>query len=111
MKAHSELNLAREMKGIKKGFYRCISCKRSMREYVNSLLNRAGELVTEDREKPEVLSAFLPFVFTGKTDLQQPQGPENRGNVRSEEDLTLVEEDQVREHLDKMYIHTCMDPE
>lgn len=105
MKANSELNLAREMKGIKKGFYRCISCNRGMREYANSLLSRAGELVTEDREKAEVLSALLPSVFTGKIDLQQPQVPETRGNVWSKDDLPLVEEDQVREHLDKTYTH------
>ena len=61
------MNLARDLKGNKKGFYRSISCKRSMREYAGLLLSRAGDLVTGNREKAEVLRAFLPSVFTGKT--------------------------------------------
>lgn len=78
---------------------------------MGSLLSRAGDLVTGDREKAEVLSAFLPSVFTGKTGLQQSQVPETRENVWSKEDLPLVEEDQFREQLNKLYIHTSMGPD
>lgn len=75
------------MKRNKKGFYRSISCKRSMREYVGSLLSTAGDLVRGDREKAEALSAFLPSVFTGKTGLQQSQVPETRENIWRKEVL------------------------
>lgn len=82
-----------------------------MREYMGSLMSRTGDLVTGDREKAEVLSAFLPSVFIGKTGLQQPQVPETRENIWSKEDLTLVEEDQFKEHLNKLYIHTSRGPD
>lgn len=41
-KAHMDLNLARDVKGNKKSFYKYISSKRKMKEYVSLLLNGAG---------------------------------------------------------------------
>lgn len=102
-KAHSELTLARDKKGKKKGFYRPVRCSRTMK---GISLSRVGDLVTGNREKAEVLGAFLPSVFTGKTGLQQSQIPETRENVWSKDDLPLVREDQFREHLNKPYTHT-----
>ena len=92
------MNLARNVKGKKKGFYRYINSKRKTSENVGPLLNGAVDLVTNDTEKAKVLSAAFTLVFTGKTGLQESQAPETRGKVWNKEDLTLVEEDQVREH-------------
>ncbi|KAK4810509.1 hypothetical protein QYF61_004289 [Mycteria americana] len=63
-KAHLELNLVRDVKGDKKGFCGFIISKRKTRENVGLLLNGAGDLVTQDMEKAEVLSAFFASVFT-----------------------------------------------
>jgi len=50
-KAHLQLNMLRDMKGKKEGFYRSISSKRKTRGNTGLLLNRAGELVTKSTEK------------------------------------------------------------
>lgn len=49
-------------------------------------------------EKAEVLDALFTSLFTGKTCLQEFQGPEVRGKVWSLKDLPLVGKDQVREN-------------
>jgi len=51
------LNLARDVKGNKKGFHKHLKGKRKSRENVGLLLNVARELVTQDMEKAEVLNA------------------------------------------------------
>lgn len=68
------------------------------------------ELVTKDMQKAEVLNAFFSLVFTVKTGFQESQVPVTSGKVQSKEDLPLVEEDQVREQLNKMDIHKAMGP-
>ncbi|KAK4816298.1 LOW QUALITY PROTEIN: hypothetical protein QYF61_014596 [Mycteria americana] len=85
-KAHLELNLVRNVKGNKKSFYSTL----------------------EDIEKPEVLNAFFVSIFTGKTSLQESQALETSGKVWSKEDLPWVEQDQIREHLNKLDIHKSM---
>jgi len=47
-KAHLELNLARDVKNNKKGFFNYINSKRKARDNVGPLLNEAGVLVKED---------------------------------------------------------------
>lgn len=47
-----ELNPGRDVKGNRKGFYRYISSKRKL------LLNGAGEMVTNDTEDAQDLSAY-----------------------------------------------------
>ncbi|KAK4807194.1 hypothetical protein QYF61_024314 [Mycteria americana] len=71
-----ELNLARDVKGNKKGFYKYIGDKRKARENVGLLLNEAGGVVTQDIKKAEVLNASFASVFTSKIDLQESQAPE-----------------------------------
>ncbi|KAK4807239.1 hypothetical protein QYF61_024359 [Mycteria americana] len=107
-KAYLELNLARDVKDKKNGFYKYTRDKRKARENVGSLLNGAGALVTQDMEKAEVLNALFASVFTSKTSLQESQVPETKGKVWSKEDLALVEDDQVREYSS---IHKSMGPD
>lgn len=56
----------------KKGFYKYISGKRNTRENVGPLWNEAGDLVTWDMEKVEILNATF-LVFAAKTSLQVSQ--------------------------------------
>jgi len=58
-KEQLELNLARDAKNNKKGFYRYVSQKRSKQAYP-ALMSNTGKLVTMDKEKAEVLNTFLP---------------------------------------------------
>ena len=67
--------------------------------------------MTKDAKKAELLSAFFALVFTGKTDLPESQVPEAREKVWSKEDLPSMEEDQVREHLNKTDIHNSIGPD
>jgi len=69
-KVHLELNLARDVKNNKKGFFKYISSKRKARDNVGQLLNEAGVLVMKDAEKAELLNAFLASVFSAKAGLQ-----------------------------------------
>ncbi|GAB0206869.1 mitochondrial enolase superfamily member 1 [Grus japonensis] len=110
-KAQMELNLARDVKDNKKGFYKYISDKRKARENVGLLLNGAGALVTQDMEKSEVLNAAFASVYSSKTGLQESQVPETKAKGWSKEDLPLVEEDQIREYLSKLDIHKSMGPD
>jgi len=66
-KALTELNLARDVKGNKKAFYRYAGDRRQTRENVGPLQKEAGDLVTWDVEKAEVLNDFLPQSSTAST--------------------------------------------
>jgi len=54
-----ELNLARDAKNNKKGFYRCVNQKRKVKESTTPLMNKNGKLAT-DEEKAEVPNNILP---------------------------------------------------
>ncbi|XP_073186763.1 uncharacterized protein [Lepidochelys kempii] len=58
-KSHLELQLARDVKSNKKGFFRYVSNKKKVKGSVGPLLNEGGNLVTEDVEKANVLNAFF----------------------------------------------------
>ncbi|GAB0183528.1 hypothetical protein GRJ2_000818100 [Grus japonensis] len=85
-KAHLELNLARDVKDKKKGFFKYISSKRKTWENGDMLLNEVGALVTEDTEKVELLNAFLASVLPAKAVPQESQTLEGKkedpGNYR-----------------------------
>ena len=49
--------------GNKKLFYKYINSKRKTTENLHSLLNEAGNVTTEDKEKAKVLNAFFTSVF------------------------------------------------
>ncbi|GAB0204486.1 mitochondrial enolase superfamily member 1 [Grus japonensis] len=110
-KAHLELSLARDVKDNKKGFFKYISSKRKTRENVDPLLNEVGALMMEDTEKAELLNVFFASVFTAKASPQETQTLEVGEEVWRKEDLPLVKEDQVREHLGKLDIHKSMGPD
>ena len=63
-KAQMELNLVRNFKKYKKGFYRYIGQKKQPKEIILPLVNEKGELATTDMEKAEVLNEFFASLFT-----------------------------------------------
>ena len=71
-KAQLELKLAAGVKGNKKLFYKFINSKRRTRENLHSLLDEAGNVTTEDKEKAEVLNVF--FTSTFNRQISCPQG-------------------------------------
>ncbi|PKU43539.1 glycerol kinase [Limosa lapponica baueri] len=96
-KASLELNVARDIK-----------VNRKTRENVGPLLNETGAMVTEDAEKAELLNAFFASVFTAQASPQESQTLEVTEKVWTKEDFPLVEEDQVREQLNKLDICKSM---
>jgi len=110
-KVHLELNLARDVKDNKKGFFKYISRKWKTRENVGLLLNEVSALVTEDTEKEDLLNTFFASVFTAKAGPQASQSLEAREKAWTKGDLPLVEEDCVRDHLRKLGAHKSMGPD
>ncbi|KFV17941.1 hypothetical protein N340_02406, partial [Tauraco erythrolophus] len=94
-KALIELNLARDIKGNKKNFYRYVSDKKKSRENVGPLRKEMGDLATQDMEKAEVLSDFFASVFTGKSSSGTAQVTEGKGRDCENEEPPTVGEDQV----------------
>ena len=78
---------------------------------MGTLLNGAGYLLTKDTEKANLLNGFFASVFIGKVFLQESHVPETRGKVWNKKDLSLVEEAQGREHLNKLDTHKDMGPD
>lgn len=58
-----------DMKSNKKRFYKHMNSKTETRENFDAVLSAAGDLVTDDAGKAEVLSAF--FTQPGKASLQE----------------------------------------
>ncbi|GAB0208473.1 mitochondrial enolase superfamily member 1 [Grus japonensis] len=110
-KAHLELNLARDVKDNKKGFFKYISSKRKTRENVGPWLNEMHALVMEDTEKVELLNATFCSVFTAEAGPQESQTLEVGEKVLRKEDLPLVEDHRVRDHLGNLNIHKSMGPD
>ncbi|KFQ75960.1 hypothetical protein N337_07842, partial [Phoenicopterus ruber ruber] len=94
-KALIELNLARDVKGNKKSFYRYVTDKRKTRENVGPFWKETGDLVTQDMEKAEVLNYFFASVFTGKCSSNTTQVTEGKGRDWENEEPPTVGEDQV----------------
>jgi len=69
-KAQLELKLARDVKNNKKGFFRDVSSKKTHKEDLGPLLNRAGNLVTDNADNVEILNTCFASVFT---DVAGPQ--------------------------------------
>ncbi|KFQ63779.1 hypothetical protein N334_06073, partial [Pelecanus crispus] len=94
-KAQLELNLARDVKNNRKGFYRYVSQKRKAKESIPPLMNKNANLVSTDKEKAEVLNNLFALVFTGNLSphpsrVDGPQDGEQGGKAPP-----TVREDQV----------------
>ena len=97
------MNLARDVKDNKKSFFKYIISKWKTRDNVGPLQNEVGVPETEDAEKAELLNAFFASLFSAKASPQESQA--------LEDDLPLVEEDCVRDHLSNLDTHKSMGPD
>ncbi|KAK4811153.1 hypothetical protein QYF61_019784 [Mycteria americana] len=89
----------REVTGNKKGFSKYISRKRKAKESLGPLFNGAGDLVTSNREKAEVFTAFFASVFTGKACPEAFQVLESPSSICGSEAVPTAKEERVGEHL------------
>ncbi|KFW65086.1 hypothetical protein AS28_14346, partial [Pygoscelis adeliae] len=94
-KALTELNLAGDIKGNKKGFYRYVGDKRKIRENVGPLQREMGDLVTRDMGKAEVFNDFFASVFTSKCLSLTAQAAGGKGGDWKNEEPPTVGEHQV----------------
>ncbi|PKU28011.1 hypothetical protein llap_14872 [Limosa lapponica baueri] len=81
-KSQTELNLAKDIKDIKKNFYKYVRDKGKSREDVGPLWKEMGNLVIQDMEKAKVLNDFF-----------SPRPSQVRGSNHT----TQVAEDKVRD--------------
>jgi len=84
------LNLARDVKGNKKSFYRYICDKRKARKNVCTLWKETGDLVTRDMEKAEVLGDFFASVFTSKCSCHNARVADGKGRDWEKEEPPTV---------------------
>ncbi|KFZ67368.1 hypothetical protein N338_13023, partial [Podiceps cristatus] len=94
-KAQLEMNLARNAKNNKKGFYRYINQKRKVKERAPALMNENGELVSTDEEKAEVLNNIFASVFTGNCSPPPSQVKGHHYGDKGCKTPPIVREDQV----------------
>ncbi|CAM4571676.1 unnamed protein product [Caretta caretta] len=104
-KSHLELQLARDIKSNKKGFFRYVGNKKKVKESVGPLLNEGGNIVTEDVEKANVLNAFFASVFTNKV---SSQSTALSSTAWGGGDQPSVEKEVVRDYLEKLDMHKSM---
>lgn len=89
---HLELNMTRDVKGNRKGFYRYIGSKRNTKENAGLLLDGGGNLFTN--KKAEVLNVILSFVFfIYKICPTEHQPPYTSRRVWRNKDLVFLKED------------------
>ena len=62
-----ELNLARDMRDKKRGFYKYKGDKKKTRENVGPLLTETGHLFPSDMEKAEVLNGAFASVLNSQS--------------------------------------------
>lgn len=72
-KALLELDLARDAKKDKNGFYRYLSQKRKFQESVPLEVSDTDRLVTADKDKAEDTQQLFASVFTDKSSSHNPQ--------------------------------------
>ncbi|KFQ86650.1 hypothetical protein N337_07878, partial [Phoenicopterus ruber ruber] len=94
-KVRMELNLARDAKNNKKGFYRFASQERKVKESMPPLMSKTGKLVTMDEEKSEVLNNFFASVFIGSLSSHTSQVDGSQDRDWGSKVPPTVREDQV----------------
>ncbi|CAM4643115.1 unnamed protein product [Caretta caretta] len=107
-KSHLELQLARDVKSNKKGFFRYVGNKKKAKESGGPLMNEGGNLVTEDVEKANVLNAFFASVFTNKVSSQTAALGITTWGIDGQ---PSVEKEVVRDYLEKLDVHKSMGPD
>jgi len=78
---------------------------------VGPLRKEAGDLVTWDMEKTEVLNDFLISVFNSKCSSRTAQITEGKGRDWENEEPPTVGEDQVQDCLRNLKVHKSMEPD
>lgn len=68
-------NMATVVKGNKKSFYKYINNTRRAREKLHTLLDVAGNIITENKEKAEVPHVFFASVFKNQINYPQDAQP------------------------------------
>jgi len=106
-KAKAQLNLARDARNSKKGFYRYVSQKRKVNKSIPPLMSKTGKLVTTDEEKAEVCNSFLPQSSLAVSLPTRLKWMDRKTDWGSEVPPT-VREDQVRDHLRNLNIWDLM---
>jgi len=94
-KAQLELNLARDAKNNKKGFYMYVSRKKNVKESVPLLMSETGKLVTADEVKAEVFNNIFASVFTGNLSPHPSRVDEWHEGDQEGKTPPAVSEDQV----------------
>ncbi|CAM4551684.1 unnamed protein product [Caretta caretta] len=107
-KSHLELQLVRDVKSNKKGFFRYVGNKKKAKESVGPLMNEGGNLVMEDVEKANVLNAFFASVFTNKVSSQTAALGITTWGIDGQ---PSVEKEVVRDYLEKLDVHKSMEPD
>ncbi|CAM4614120.1 unnamed protein product [Lepidochelys olivacea] len=107
-KSHLELQLARDVKSNKKGFFRYVGNKKKAKESVGPLLNEGGNLVTEDVENANVLNAFFASVFTNKVSSQTTALGSTAWGGGGQ---PSVKKEMVQDYLEKLDMHKSMGPD
>jgi len=109
-KVQLELNLARDTKNNKKGFYSYVSQKKKVKEGIPPLMRKSGKLVTTGDKKAEILNNISASVFTGSlsSHTSQVDGPQD--GAWGSKVLPTVREDQVHDHLRNLNIHKSRGP-
>jgi len=78
---------------------------------VSPLRKEAGDLVTLDVEKAEVLNDFFASVFNSKCSSHSTQVAEGKGEDWENEESPTVGKDQVRDCLRNLKVHKSMGPD
>ena len=108
-KAQLELNLASRVKKNKTLFYKYISSKSRTKDNLHSLLDEAGNVTTEDKEKTEVLNAFFTSVFKSQTSYPQGTPLSDLAALAGEQTKPpTIQEETVRDLLLQLDCHKSM---
>ncbi|KFQ80133.1 hypothetical protein N335_04342, partial [Phaethon lepturus] len=94
-KAWLEVNLVRDAKNNKLGFYRYVSQKRKVKESVLPFMSKTGRLATMDEERADVLNDFFASVFTVSISSHTSQGDGLQDGNWGSKGPPTVREDQV----------------